>query len=204
VVRPRRRALRVEAPEVYGIEDAIPTYSYTEARNMTHIDKALAQLRAVHDPYERLHEADRLDGALAVARTWVAQIKRDTINELRNGNTGYGRIGLRLGLTKGRIQQIANTASKLGSVVYAVRDEHGNWHGNDGLLPKDSYTDAPLAYPFREGDESHRLAGQRLTARYGNVTEDESITAYSLRVKAGEGREISMRMTEDVLRALFP
>jgi hypothetical protein len=156
----------------------------------------------VDDPYQRIHDADLLDSALATARVWVAQIKRDTINQLRTGDIGYGRIGMRLGLTRGRIQQIASAASKLGPVVYAVRDESGRWDGSARLL-RSGYTDTPFAHLFREGDEQHPSAGQRLVARYGPIPDSVPITAHSLRVAVEHGREMPLRMTDELLGALF-
>ncbi len=40
---------------------------------------------------------------------------------------GYGTIAGRLGLTKARVQQIANTPKRAWIVAYAVRDQHGTW-----------------------------------------------------------------------------
>jgi hypothetical protein len=177
---------------------------------MTHakqslIDQALAELRATPDPYVRLREADRLDGALAVARTVVAQIKRSTINQLRTPTSGYGRIAERLGLTKARVQQIANASSKLGPVAYAVRDEQGTWYGEPDLLPSSRYRDAAMPRPFQPTDQFNPLAGQVLTVRCGDIASDDQVTVYAIRVIDSEagGRELAVRMSQRVLDAVF-
>ena len=76
-------------------------------------------------PYRRLRQADELDAALAAARTVVAQIRQDTIRSLRGPVTGYGTIAQRLGLTKSRVQQIANAPARHIVAAYAFRDQRG-------------------------------------------------------------------------------
>ena len=85
------------------------------------VDQAIAELRGIGDPYRRLRQADELDAALAAARTVVAQIRQDTIRSLRGPVTGYGTIAQRLGLTKSRIQQIANAPARQIVAAYAIK-----------------------------------------------------------------------------------
>ena len=115
------------------------------------LDQALDDLRAVPDPYARLSEAHDLDSALVMARSVVAQIKRDTINALRGSTTGYGTIAQRLSLTKARVQQIANAPRNPGlAAAYAFRDEHGGWHGEPALLPG-AVPGVAIVHPVQSG-----------------------------------------------------
>ena len=173
---------------------------------MRPIDQAVADVRAVTDPYQRIDEADRLDTALATARSVVAQIKRDTINSLRTPTHGYGSISERLGLTKGRVQQIANAPRKFSTeVAYAFRDEHGNWYGEPDLLLEGAYREAPTPRPFSPADKYNPLWGQTLTVRCGPVPEDGRVSLYTLhvRVLGGDGNERPVRTTHPVDDALF-
>lgn len=168
------------------------------------IDQALDDLRAVPDPYSRLAEAQNLDSALVMARSVVAQIKRDTINALRDTTTGYGTIAQRLGLTKARVQQIANASRNPGlAAVFAFRDERGAWYGEPGLLPGGQYREAPSSIPFSPADKHNPLAGQVLTVRYGGVDEGHGVSAYTLQIRQGDGSPLNLRMTRAVQDALF-
>ena len=168
-----------------------------------HLDRAIAELRAVADPYTRLHEADRLDGALVSARSVVAQIRRDTVNDMRSPVIGYGTIAQRLGLTKSRVQQIASTLTRPILAAYAVRDESGQWHGEPGLLRPGHYREAPTVIPFSPADEDNPLAGQTLTVRYGEVPPDDKVSLYTVQIRRDDGSPLNLRMTHPVEDALF-
>lgn len=155
------------------------------------------------DPYTQLNEANNLDTALVNARSVVAQIKRDAIKALRSSTTGYGTIAQRLGLTKARVQQIANSPRKAWVAAYAVRDELGNWHGNPDLLLNGSYHDSPSFIPFQPADKYNPLAGQVMQVRYGPVDEDFGISAYTVQVRQDDGNPLNLRMTRPVMDALF-
>jgi len=168
------------------------------------LDQALDDLRAVPDPYARLGEAHDLDSALVMARSVVAQIKRDTINALRGTTTGYGTIAQRLHLTKARVQQIANAPRNPGlAAAYAFRDEHGGWHGEPALLPEGRYRESPSFIPFSPADKYNPLGGQVLTVRYGDVDEDHGVSAYTLQIRQDNGSPLNLRMTHPVQDALF-
>jgi hypothetical protein len=168
------------------------------------LDQALDDLRAVPDPYARLREAHDLDSALVMARSVVAQIKRDTINALRGNTTGYGTIAQRLHLTKARVQQIANAPRNPGlAVAYAFGDEHGGWHGEPTLLPKGRYRESPSFIPFSPADKYNPLGGQVLMVRYGDVDEDHGVSAYTLQIRQDNGSPLNLRMTHPVQDALF-
>ncbi len=154
------------------------------------------------DPYARLREARALDDALAMARRVVAEIKRDTIESLRGvSGAGYGGIARRLGLTKARVQQIANTARGLPA-AFAFRDQDGTWYGEPGLL-QERYREAPSFIAFSPADECNPLFGQVLTVRYGEVREEHGISAYTVQVRQDNGSPFNLRMTHPVLDALF-
>ena len=90
------------------------------------LDRAVEELRGIADPERRLQVANLLDEALVTARAAVAGIKRDTVNEMRGPSAGYPTIAQRLGLTKARVQQIANAPRKrylppMPSVTRAAR-----------------------------------------------------------------------------------
>jgi len=168
------------------------------------LDQALNELRSVPDPYARLSEAHDLDSALVMARSVVAQIKRDTINSLRGTTTGYGTIAQRLHLTKARVQQIANAPRNPGlAAAYAFRDEHGGWHGEPTLLPKARYQESPSFIPFSPADKYNPLGGQVLAVRYGDVGEDHGVSAYTLQIRQDNGSPLNLRMTHPVQDALF-
>lgn len=168
------------------------------------LDQALDDLRAVHDPYARLSEARDLDSALVMARSVVAQIKRDTINALRGSTTGYGTIAQRLSLTKARVQQIANAPRNPGlAAAFAFRDEHGGWHGEPALLPRGQYRESPSFIPFSPADRYNPLGGQVLTVRYGDVDEHQGVSAYTLQIRQDSGSPLNLRMTHPVQDALF-
>lgn len=170
-----------------------------------HLSRALDELRDVQDPYARLLEARELDEALKVARIMVAKIKHDTVQALRAEAAGYGTIGRRLNLSRGRIQQIAGAPVHplLTAAAYAFRDEEGRWYGDPGLLPTGSYQDAPSSNPFRPADVENPLYGQSLTIRYGGVPEERGITAYTVQIRLRDGSPRNLRMTEAVQDALF-
>ena len=167
------------------------------------IDRSLTDLRAVGDPYERLRAAEEFDGALVTARSTVTLIKRDAVNELRNQKSGYGRIAERLGVSKARVQQIANTSNRLGPVAYAVRDEDGHWYGETDLLARTQYREASMPQPFTPGDEFNPLFGQVLTVRYGEVDDGHPVTVQSIHIVDAGGRTTALRMTVPVMDALF-
>lgn len=154
------------------------------------------------DPYALLEEASRLDAALVNARSVVAQIKRDTVKTLRTNTMGYGTIARRLGLTKARVQQIANTPKRAWLAAYAFQDEHGTWHGEPTLL-RTGYHDSPSFIPFSPADKYNPLAGQVMQVRYGPVDEDHGISAYTVQVRQADGGPLNLRMTHPVMDALF-
>lgn len=170
---------------------------------MNSIERVVAELRTVADPYERLYRADRLDGALAGARSLVAEIKRDAVNSLRTPARGYGGIAYRLGLTKARVQQIANMPDRFVAVSYAFRDEQGTWHGEPELLPTGSYTDRRMAQPFKPADRFNPLWGQTLAMRCGDLADDERVGLNALFVTTQEGGQRPVRATHVVLDELF-
>lgn len=166
------------------------------------VEQAVADLRAIQDPYERLSRADELDGALAGARSVVAEVKRNTISALRTPTTGYGGIARRLGLTKARVQQIANTPNKFLAVGYAFRDEAGEWYGERDLLPTGQYVDRQMAYAFKPADLFNPLWGQRLTVRCGDLTDRENVGLNPMFVDTDDGMR-PVRPTHPVLDGLF-
>jgi hypothetical protein len=168
------------------------------------VDQAVAEVRGVADPYGRLRQADALDSALAAARSTVAQIRQDTIKSLRGPGIGYGIIARRLGLTKSRVQQIANAPAKRIVAAYAFLDEHGEWHGQPGRLPQDSYGQAPTFIPFNPpADRYNPLGGQTLVVRYGGIAHDEEVSVYTLPIRQDDGSPLNLRMTDRVQDALF-
>jgi hypothetical protein len=170
-----------------------------------HLSRALDELRDVSDPYARLQEARELDEALKVARIVVANIKHDTVRALRADSAGYGTIGRRLGLSRGRVQQLAGAPVHplLTAAAYAFRDEHDRWHGQPGLLPAGGYQEAPSFIPFSPADIDNPLHGQILIVRYGGMPEEHGVTAYTLQVRLHDGSPRNLRMTEAVQDALF-
>jgi hypothetical protein len=165
------------------------------------VEQAVAKLRAMPNPYERLAKADELDGALATSRTLVAEIKRDTINTLRTPTTGYGGIAWRIGLTKARVQQLANAPEKFAAATHAVRDETGTWYGEPDLL-SGGYIDRTMANPFKPTDRFNPLWGQTLTIRCADLPDDGRLGLNAIYVETGEGMR-PVRPTHLVLDALF-
>lgn len=168
---------------------------------MTLIDQAIQHARAIPDPYARIKEADQLDEALATARSVVAKIKRDAINSLRTRTIGYGSIATRLGLTKTRVQQIANIPTKTIPVAFAIRDEHGQWYGDPNLLGE--YTDLVSACPFAPADQFNPLAGHTFAVRCAALPDDEDLSLNALYLRDDDGGIKSARMTHAVYAALF-
>jgi hypothetical protein len=167
------------------------------------LDRAIEGLRGIADPDRRLNMANLLDEALANARTVVAGIKRDAVNEMRGPRTGYSTIAERLGLTKGRVQQIANAPRRRFPAAYAVRDESGTWHGEPGLLPAGAYLEAPTFIAFSPADKCNPLAGQVLAVRYGDMEHDDRVSLYTLPVRLADCSQYNLRMTNPVMDALF-
>lgn len=167
------------------------------------VDQAVSDLQSVPDPYVRLRAAEELDAALVTARTAVARIKQDTIAELRTPATGYGTIAQRLGISKARVQQIANTPRPPVMAAVAFRDQSGTWHGDPSLLSGPLY-EAATSGPFSPADKYNPLADQVLTVTFGEVTEDTEVSMYTMQVKEGpNGRLLNLRMTRQVQDALF-
>jgi hypothetical protein len=167
------------------------------------LDQAVEELRGIAGPERRLQMANLLDEALVTARTTVAGIKRDTVNEMRGPKVGYMTIADRLGLTKGRVQQIANAPRKKFPAAYAVREENGTWHGDPGLLPAGAFREAPTFIAFSPADECNPLAGQVLTVRFGDIDYDDRVSLYTLPVRLGDDSQLNLRMTSAVMDALF-
>lgn len=165
--------------------------------------RAIAEIRAIPDARERLDEANRLDSALAAARTEVARIRRDTVNSLRNPGTGYGRIAQMLGLSKARVQQLAREPGQPVLAAYAIRDETGQWHGEPDLLPPRHYLDAPSYIPFTPADENLPLAGQALVVRYGDAMGEGNVSYYTVQIRRDDGSPLNLRMSYPVQDALF-
>jgi hypothetical protein len=165
------------------------------------LDRAVEALRGIADPERRLDLANLLDEALANARTAVAGIKRDAVNEMRGPRAGYSTIGERLGLTKGRVQQIANAPRRRFPAAYAFRDESGTWHGDPGLLP--AYAEAPTFIAFSPADKYNPLAGQVLTVRFGDMGHDDRVSAHTLPVRLPDASQRNLRITNTVMDALF-
>ena len=167
------------------------------------LDQAVERLRSIADPERRLQVANLLDDALVTARTAVAGIKRDTVNEMRGPSAGYSTIAQRLGLTKGRVQQIANAPRKAFPVAYAFRDQNGTWYGEPGLLPTGAYREALTFIAFDPADRYNPLAGQVLTVRFGELGHDDRVSLYTLPVRLGDGSALNLRMTKAVMDGLF-
>jgi hypothetical protein len=167
------------------------------------VDQAIVDLRSVAEPYTRLQQADELDVALATARSVVAQIKRDTINALRTSATGYGTIAQRVGLSKARVQQIANTPRRPLHAAYAFRDEDGRLHGNLRHGAGRALQEAPTFIPFSPADKYNPLAGQTLVVLHGIVDEEEEVSAYTVQIRQHDGSPLNLRMTHQVQDALF-
>jgi hypothetical protein len=167
------------------------------------LDQAVGKLRGITDPDRRLQVANLLDDALVTARTAVAGIKRDTVNELRGPAAGYATIAQRLGLTKGRVQQIANAPRRAFPAAYAFRDGSGTWYGEPGLLPAGTYAEAPTFIAFDPADKYNPLAGQVLTVRFGDMTDDGRVSVHWLPVRLQDGSQRNVRMTTGVMDALF-
>jgi hypothetical protein len=167
------------------------------------VDQAIADLRSVADPYTRLHEADELDAALVAARSVVAQVKRDTINALRTSKTGYGTIAQRIGLTKARVQQIANAPRKPVRAAYAFCDMEGRWYGNLQHGTNSPLLEAPTFIPFSPADKYNPLAGQTLIVLHGTIYEEDEVSAYTLQIRQPDGSPLNIRMTHQVQDALF-
>jgi hypothetical protein len=167
------------------------------------LDRAVDELRSIAAPERRLQVANLLDEALVTARTAVAGIKRDTVNEMRGPSVGYLTIAERLGLTKGRVQQIANAPRKSYPAAYAFRDEGGAWHGEPGLLPAGAFRESPTSIAFAPADKFNPLAGQVLTVRFGEIDHDDRVSLYTLPVRIADGNALNLRMTDAVMDALF-
>ncbi len=167
------------------------------------LDQVLHQLRDVSDPYRRLREADELDQALVAARSAVTMIKKATVNELRNRTTGYGTIAAKIGVTKTRVQQIANTSNKTGPVVVAFRDKDGRWHGRPDLAGGADSGEAEMANPFRPANQNHPLYDQKLLMSWVDLPYDERVSLYALHLRGDDGSIRPTRMTLDVFDALF-
>lgn len=165
--------------------------------------QAVAEIRAIANPLERLDEANRLDNALASARAEVAKVRRDTVNSIRNPATGYGKIAQMLGLSKARVQQIAREPGQPVLAAYAIRDQAGQWHGEPGLLPPGRYREAPSFIPFTPADEDLPLAGQVLTIRYGEVAEEGKVSYYTVQIRRDDDGPLNLRMSYPVQDALF-
>jgi hypothetical protein len=167
------------------------------------LDCAVQELRGIGDPERRLQVANLLDEALVTARTAVAGVKRDTVNEMRGPSVGYLTIAERLGLTKGRVQQIANAPRRSFPAAYAFRDESGAWHGEPGLLPAGAFRESPTFIAFAPADEFNPLAGQVLSVRFGDIDHDERVSLYTLPVRHADGSALNLRMTNAVMDSLF-
>ena len=165
------------------------------------LDQAVERLRGIADPERRLQVANLLDEALVTARTAVARIKRDTVNDMRGPSAGYSTIAARLGLTKGRVQQIANAPRRAFPAAYAFRDESGTWYGEPELLR--AYTEAPTFIAFDPADKYNPLAGQVLTVRFGDMEHDDRVSVYWLPVRLADDSQRNVRMTTTVMDALF-
>jgi hypothetical protein len=167
------------------------------------LDQVLDRLRSIADPYHRLSKAEELDEALVAARSAVTMVKKTAINQLRDRTTGYGTIAGRLGVTKTRVQQIANTADRRGLVVVSLRDTSGRWHGQPNLALSGSSIEVPMAHPFRPANERHLLYGQTLVARCIDLPYDHRVSLYALHLLGNDGGIRPTRMTLDVFDMLF-
>jgi hypothetical protein len=165
--------------------------------------QAVAEIQQIANLRERLDEANRLDSALASARAEVAKIRRDTVNSMRSPATGYGKIAQMLGLSKARVQQIAKEPSQPVLAAYAIRDEAGEWHGEPDLLPRGRYREAPSFIAFTPADEDLPLAGQVLTIRFGEVTEEGKVSYYTVQIRRDDGSPLNLRMSYPVQDALY-
>lgn len=166
------------------------------------VDQAVADLRKVGDPIARIREADGLDSALAQARTAVARIRRDAVTELRSSTSGYGSIAQQLGISKARVQQIANAPERMVMAAYAFMDASGQWHG-DFSAGRGPLMEATTAGPFTPADKYNPLAGQTLAVMYGPVADDAKVSLYTLHIRDGEEKQLAVRMTHQVQDALF-
>jgi len=167
------------------------------------LDQAVERLRGIADPERRLRVANLVDEALVAARTAIAGIKRDAVNEMRGPASGYLTIAQRLGLTKGRVQQIANTPRKSFPAAYAFCDQDGTWHGEPGLLSVGAYREAPTFIAFDPADKYNPLTGQVLTVRFGELGRDDRMSLHALPVRLGDGSALNLRMTRAVMDGLF-
>jgi hypothetical protein len=92
------------------------------------------------------------------------------------------------------------------AVVYAMQDEHGDWHGQPNLLPPGRFQRVSASHPFEPADELNPWYGQRLEYRCGDVAgelADADIGPYAVRVVTEDQRELAMRITHVVQDVLF-
>ena len=123
--------------------------------------------------------------------------------EMRTPARGYGTLASRLGITKGRVQQIVNAPTKGYPVAYAFRDADGVWHGEPDLLPRGRYADCPTPRPFEPADEFNPLHGQELLVRCGEVPKGVEVSLYTVHIVRQDGVPTVVRSTEAVQDALF-
>jgi hypothetical protein len=108
--------------------------------------------------------------------------------------TGYGTIAQRVGLTKARVQQIANAPRKPVYAAYAFQDEHGQLHGDLQHGMGGPLLEAPTFIPFSPADKYNPLAGQTLVVLHGIIdAKDDEVSAYTLQIRQPDGSPLNIR-----------
>jgi hypothetical protein len=87
--------------------------------------------------------------------------------------------------------------------IYAVQTEDGRWHGEPELLHAGRFREAPTAARFSPPDRYNPFTGQTLTARYGEIGENPSASAYRLQVRQDNGSPLTLPVTRAVEDTLF-
>lgn len=109
----------------------------------------------------------------------------------------------RQGLTKARVQQIANTPRSPVLAAFAFFDAGGRLHGNPEVALAGPLMEAPTFGRFNPADKYNPLAGQTLAVQYGPVEEDDWISMYPIQVRQPDGTPLNVRMTRPVQDALY-
>lgn len=165
------------------------------------VSTAIGTILKEDDPvkrYEKLgHQLTVYDRVV----TRIADEKAQCAADLANKGESFARVASLLSVgTRSRAQQLVERGRRQ-PVIFAFRDQDGEFHGDDHLLATIPHEQARLK--FEPADQELFFAGHQLQVYFGHVDEDQvtpSLYAYTtIDTTAGERRLRPTQRVHDVL-----
>lgn len=165
------------------------------------VSVAIGEILKEEDPVRRYKKLDHQLTVYDRVVTRIADEKAQCAVDLANEGESFARVaGMLLVGTRSRAQQLVGRGRRQ-PVIFAFRDQDGEFYGNDHLLATVPHEEARLQ--FEPTDRGLFFAGHLLHVYLGHVDEDAitpSLYTYTaIDAKAGERRVRPTQKVHDIL-----